>query len=107
MVDQPRLLNLRPVVLSQQTDRHVSRCLILHPAVMLYKKLVYVQVNEYYVPPYMLAISWLAEKAGLPNPCCNKNLEYLFEIMQVKFPRVHQLSAILISSLLFWLHFFL
>jgi hypothetical protein len=26
----------------------------------------------------------MAEKAGLPDPCCHKNLEYLFEIVQVK-----------------------
>jgi hypothetical protein len=26
----------------------------------------------------------LAEKAGLPDSCCHENLEYLFEIKQVK-----------------------
>jgi hypothetical protein len=30
--------------------------------------------------------SWLAEKAGLPNPCCHENLEYLFKVEQVKVP---------------------
>jgi hypothetical protein len=34
--------------------------------------------------PYALAISQLAKKAGLPNPCCHENLEYLSEIVQVK-----------------------
>jgi hypothetical protein len=34
----------------------------------------------------VLAVSWLAEKTGLPNPCCHENLEYLFEIVQAKVP---------------------
>jgi hypothetical protein len=34
----------------------------------------------------VLVASWLAGKAGLPNPCCRENLEYLFEIVQVKVP---------------------
>jgi hypothetical protein len=28
-------------------------------------------------------MSWLAGKAELPDHCCHKNLEFLFEIMQV------------------------
>jgi hypothetical protein len=52
-----------------------------------FKKLVSGSVNEYYVcVPYVLAVSWLAEKTGLPNPCCHENLEYLFEIVQAKVP---------------------
>jgi hypothetical protein len=35
---------------------------------------------------YVLPVSLLAEKAELPNPCCHENLEYLFEIVQVKVP---------------------
>jgi hypothetical protein len=34
----------------------------------------------------VLPVSWLAEEAGLPDPCYHENLEYLFEIMQVKVP---------------------
>jgi hypothetical protein len=32
----------------------------------------------------VLAVSWLAGKAGLPNTCCHENLQNLFEILQVK-----------------------
>jgi hypothetical protein len=36
--------------------------------------------------PYVLVVSWLAEKAGLPDSCCHGSLKYLFETMQVKVP---------------------